>query len=443
MPANLLIFDSEYVAELTSGLNRACELMAEAVSSLKSASNHDGWKCKERTRILESFENLNTRLGRLDNGVNETTRILGGRVAEFEALERQYESQADLLSDDLTNNHGYSGTVHTDTIPPEPVEPISPSTPAGSGGNDSGSGGAIGAAGAAGGAGAAVRPGQGGHGGHGGGGAGFVPGGMRPGNPGGHEGHGGPAGGGSMNVNLPVTHIPDAPDAAARGIKDTQQVAEIAVTTVVQTMTQVITGGGSASFTSSSSMDFRAAAPSLAEAYNAGRAIFENGSAIMSSPTQSHTTERLAMAAGLVSLAGSGAAGLAVFGQAAGGLVGMAGSGAHVTASGSFSASGSAQVHSGNVSASANFTNNASFLIDALPDSAGELKQVLGVLSGQSTGAAVSSASASSGSGMSFFEKIVAEFKKAAEGNFSSSAGTSSANTSSPVTEFLGSYVMG
>ena len=81
MPSNLIIFDAEYVSELTSRMNMACDLMADAVSSLRSAQSHENWKCKERNRILEDFDELNQRLGRLDTGVNETTRILGGSVS--------------------------------------------------------------------------------------------------------------------------------------------------------------------------------------------------------------------------------------------------------------------------------------------------------------------------------------------------------------------------
>ena len=93
----------------------ACQLVAEAVSSLKSASNHDKWKCKERTRILEDFDKLNEKLGRLDTGVNATTKALGESVNQFAMLESKYNSQAENLSDELTSNHGYSATVRGST----------------------------------------------------------------------------------------------------------------------------------------------------------------------------------------------------------------------------------------------------------------------------------------------------------------------------------------
>ena len=35
MPSNIIIFEADYVTELVSSMNSACELMSEAVQSLK------------------------------------------------------------------------------------------------------------------------------------------------------------------------------------------------------------------------------------------------------------------------------------------------------------------------------------------------------------------------------------------------------------------------
>ena len=226
--ANLLIFDAEYVSELTSRMNTACELMAEAVTSLKSAQAHENWKCKERVRILEDFDELNLKLGRLDTGVNETTRILGGSVSRFAALEQQYESQAEGLSDELTSNHGFRASV-THGGRAESSGGAGAGTPGSQSGNQAG---AESSGGAASGAGAGARDPHG----HGGrtpgagiaaGMAGRIPG-MGRHNPDGRQNpENTPAGtggtGGIMNVNLPVTHIPDNPDAAARGTDSRKQ----------------------------------------------------------------------------------------------------------------------------------------------------------------------------------------------------------------------------
>ena len=419
MSSNLLIFDADYVAELTAKMNTACELMAEAVSSLKSAQSHENWKCKERTRILEDFDELNLRLGRLDSGVNDTTRILGGSVSRFAALESRYESQADGLSDELTSTHGYAASVRTEgNVPGQ----------AAGGAAGAGTAGVVGAAGATGGE---SNLGSGYHGGHGHSGAGRgaafagsmagrIPG-MRP-----ITQHGSSdtspntstGGAVTMNVNLPVTHIPDTPDAAAKGIKDTREIAQGVVNSVAQTMAQALAGQGAIS------------TPDLAEAYNAGRTVFENSAAIMSSPNMPHTEERLAMASGLVTLAGSAAgAGITTLGQAAGSIADTGAS---------------------------NLAQNAGIISDALQgnNDAHEFREVLGIFASDG-GKSVQSSGTSSGKA-SFFDMIVAELKKAFSGTqdgstsssiFSASLAStsstgSSLSSSSPIMEFLGTFVM-
>lgn len=436
--ANLLIFDADYVSELTSRMNTACELMAEAVSSLRSAQNHENWKCKERVTILENFDELNLKLGRLDTGVNETTRILGGSVSRFAALEQQYESQAEGLSDELTSNYGFRASVthggSSDSSGGAASGTGTPGSPSAgqagaessgstSSGSDAGARGSHGHGGRGSGAGAAVGI------------AGRIPGMGRQ----NHESRQNPEGtgtagtggglGGTMNVNLPVTHIPDNPDAAARGIKDTREIAQIAVHSVATTMTEILSGGTRISSSSRTEINFTAAAPTLAEAYNAGRTIFENSSAIMASPAQPHTTERLAMAAGLVSLAGSVS---------------------------SFT-SESVSSFTTSFTASSSISQNAGSMIQALEGNseAGEFSSILGALAENSS---ISGSAVSGSSDGSFFDMILNHLKNAASGgpntsgntlqsifsaaSVSSSSSVSVSAASSPVMEFLGTFVM-
>lgn len=424
MPANLLIFDADYVSELTTRMNLACDLFAEAVSSLKSASNHESWKCKERARITESFDELNLKLDRLDTGVNETTRILGGSVSRFAALENQYDSQANSLSDELTSNYGFSATVRTgDGAPSEGHSAGSPRA-----GTGAGASGAVAGAGAAGASAGQVgsspsEEGQsGGKTGKGrmnraGGAGGFR---IQAGsnmfnqrknenqntaNPDTYsDGSGGGTGGVSMNVNLPVTHIPDNPSAAARGTKDTKEIASAALSSVVGTMTEALS--------SESSSDIEKVAARLSETYNAGRSIFESSAAILANPSQPHTSERLAMAAGLVALAQD---------------------------------SGSAS--SVSASSSGNFSQNAVMISSALQgnNEASELRSLLTTMAGQdSTSGSVSS---SGGNDRSFLEMIMEELKKVffgeQEGGVSSSSySENSIASSSPVIKFLDNFVM-
>lgn len=417
MPANILIFDADYVAELTAKMNIACELMEAAVSSLKNASNHEKWECKERERILEEFGELNVKLDRLNTGVNETTKVLRGSVSRFAALETQYDSQANSLREELTGNFGFSATVHT-------------------GGNLSGIVGA-GAAGAAGAGTLNVSEGQttapsgentheeGGKGksarNSSGGAAGFHIGGgsMRNRRTDSNTntatnsaGTGAMTGGGSMNVNLPVTRIPDnkktaeaAENCTKSTLKTAREIANAALNSVVGTMTKVLAGGN----LPDSGSDFDRTAARLAEAYNAGRSVFEAGAVIIANPSQPHTSERLAMAAGLVALA-----------QGTEGNIGVS------------------------VSGSGNFSQNAVRISSALQgnNEASEFKSLLSAITGISSGSTSSSGS-SSGESLSFFDIIIEELKKAFSGNNESvSSSQSSLASSSPVAEFLGSFVM-
>ena len=227
-----------------------------------------------------------------------------------------------------------------------------------------------------------------------------------------------------MNVNLPVTHIPDSPDAAAKGIKDTKAIADAAVSFTVRTIAVAFVGETAGNI------------EALAEAYNTGRSIFENSAVIMAAPAQAHTTERLAMAAGIVSLAGNSQTGFSGFAQAAGVT-------ASYSSSSSFSASGEG------------FRRKAMDFMSAAQGNseAGELRNVFGVLAG--TDSEVVQASGSGSGKRSFFDMIVSALKKAISGEESgsssssmfsaSSASSSSASSlsgSSPVADFLNKFVM-
>ena len=427
MPSNLIIFDAEYVAELTSRMNTACDLMAEAVSSLRSAQSHENWKCKERNRIIESFDELNQKLGRLDTGVNETTRILGGSVSRFAALESQYESQAEGLSDELTNNYGFRATVRSEggtaagnsvtsgesagTTPESETAAVTAGTAGAAG---------AGTAGQTQGRGAGMASGI----------AGSIPGAGRPGEPGRPN-----TGGETMNVNLPVTHIPDNPGAAAKGTKDTREIAQAAVDSVAETMAEILGRSNFAGHSggAGSSPEFDAATGNLVNVYNAGRSVFENSESILASPTMPHTTERLAMAAGLVTLAGSTAAGLSEFAQTGG---------------------GNPDSGSGSGAGKESLSKNAGSLMEAVQGNseASEFRSVLGVFASSENGqlsasgvievseAEINSAG-SRGKKESYFDKIVSELKKNISKN-QDSIKSSLTTASKPIMDFIGNFVM-
>ena len=206
-----------------------------------------------------------------------------------------------------------------------------------------------------------------------------------------------------MNVNLPVTYIPDNPGAAARGVKDTKAVAVFAVSTAAGTITGALSEGAQA-----------ASVPALVEAYNTARDVFESSGAIMASPSQPHTAERLAMAAGLVSLAGNPGA----------------------------QASAHSQGFSASSSGSGSFAANAGSLMGMLQGNseASELQGILGVLTGAGGVSGAAFAGSSRGENNTFFDMILDALKKALAGEGTGTSSSSSA--SNPVAEFLGSYVM-
>lgn len=390
MPANLIIFDADYVSELTSKMNEACTLVDEAVAALKQASLHEGWKCKENTRISADLDDLNIRLGRLDNGVNETVRVLGGSISRFAELEAKYETQANSLSDDLTNNYGFQASTHESSRTSGEMGGYSAHS-----GNPSASGGGPGVHASAG------------------------------------AGVGGVAGiGGNhirMNmpnvntnqamtndnvINLPVTHIPDRPEAAAKGIKDTQKILDTAVDSVAVSITNALTGRVKVSMVAPDGSD--SMAQNLVDAYNAGKIVSENSALIISNPAMPHTEERLAMAAGLVTLAGSAAA---------------------------MSSDSSTLAHTPITDNKlTSISANAKKLLPAMANisNSGELSNVLNtVSSGEKVEpSSKDSSSEDKDSVLSFFEKVITSL-------LSMLAGQSSEVTSenSPVQEFLSSFI--
>ncbi|MBR0248802.1 MAG: hypothetical protein IJQ70_07500, partial [Synergistaceae bacterium] len=201
-----------------------------------------------------------------------------------------------------------------------------------------------------------------------------------------------------------VTHIPDNPSAAARGTKDTKEIANAALSSVVGTMTEALS--------SENSSDLEGIASRLSETYNAGRSVFESSAAILANPSQPHTSERLAMAAGLVALAQD-----------------------------------SGSIHSASATSSGNFSQNAVMISSALEgnDDASELRSLLTMMTGQDSESG--SVSSSGGDSRSFLDMIMEELKKVffgdQEGGVSSSSySENSLASSSPVMKFLDNLVM-
>ena len=457
MPSNIMIFDADYISELTSAMNEACELVGEAVASLKKASLHEGWKCKECTRISENLDDLNLRLGRLDQGVNETVRVLGGSVSRFAELEAKYETQANSLSDDLRTNYGYSGSMHESST--------------GSAAQSVGTG----AAGAAAAAGSKAEIPNGKPASHS---NGAVP----------HVNVAGikmPGFGGNTNinnnfnsVNLPVTHIPDRPDDVATGTKDAEEISLIAVESVADTITQVLGKNLSVKIVAPDGSD--RTVEHLIETFNAGKSIVENSARIVSDTSMPHTEERIAVAAGIASLAGSAVTGLGML-KSAGETVKTAASIQDLgkqaenllpsikdndelkSVLGAISLAGEASVSSSSSSSSSSKSNSsiwsgilegrevvnnfvekfvgiggssgsASSVSGSFSGSSGNSVSLAGLASNSSTGAA-----SSGNSGQNFLNQLMDSLLTKFTGN--STTASSSSSSSSPVQKFLSSFV--
>ncbi len=383
MPSNVIIFDADYIAEITSNMNTACGLVGEAVSFLKKASLHEGWQCKECVTISDSLDDLNRRLGRLDEGVNETTRILRGSVGRFEELERQYRDQTDSLSRELRSNYGFtasgysgssgsSGSSWAGSAPGSMEGGAVPGTPAGQGSTY-------------------VSPGSvsapqnpspsvqtpadtSGITGQQEGSPGVnIPSGNIPasqtgtaqtetvqtvqtetaqnempktdtaqtgtGTGTGYTGTGTPQTGTAQgnaaqsviiqtgtnqtytpsagseqtytpswsitpsgDIQLPVTHIPDKPEAVAGGVKAVVEVEGVAVNSVTDSIFTLL--GSSEDISSMPPEVQYTTANSIVQTYSAGRQVTENTAAIISNPSIAHIQENIAIASGVVNLIG-------------------------------------------------------------------------------------------------------------------------------------------
>lgn len=415
MASDTIIFEAAYVSELTEKMNAACALMGEAVQRLKKASLHEGWKCKECAKIAEQLTGLNARLGKLDGAVNEITRVLGGSVSRFEALEAEYASQAENISDYMRENHGYTASVYQ----PSTGGSASGSQDVATSGGASGTEAAAGVAGAVSAAGRGIASSVSSAGNV----SVVISGTGQTASQG--QGAGQSSSGVSSGVNLPVTHIPDRPDAVAKGTKNTSQIAEAAVSSVAGAIAETL-GVNPSQLTSQLSAG--TAAKSLVEAYNAGKTIVENSASIASSPSMPHVREHIAIAGSLARLADSSA----------------------VSVASSSSVSESPNVISVSASSSSGGTSyeavksNAGYLFSYVSNESNgdELGGILESLTSSSADSSVSSGS--SGGGQSFFEMILAaliSYMTGEESGSSSASLSSGTNSSSPVQEFLSSLI--
>ena len=108
--SNLIAFDSQYISEQIKNINRAQQIMEEAIRTLKKASAHEGWKCSEIKNINDNMSNITNKLTRLNNGITGTAEALSKGVERFTELETRAENQTNSLSNSIQNQYGFTAS---------------------------------------------------------------------------------------------------------------------------------------------------------------------------------------------------------------------------------------------------------------------------------------------------------------------------------------------
>lgn len=111
MSANLIVFDAQYTSEQVKSIERVQRIVQEAISTLKNASAHTGWKCPETTSINNSMGTITQRLGNLNQGMEATIQALKKGTQRFQELETRAENQTTHLSNNLNKQNGFSASV--------------------------------------------------------------------------------------------------------------------------------------------------------------------------------------------------------------------------------------------------------------------------------------------------------------------------------------------
>ena len=112
MSANVIVFDAQYMSEQVRLLERAERLMEEAEGILKKASNHTGWKCRERENINDKINDITKQLGKIGQGMTTTAEVLSRGRDNFSELEGRAETQAQGMADNIKNNYGFNGSTY-------------------------------------------------------------------------------------------------------------------------------------------------------------------------------------------------------------------------------------------------------------------------------------------------------------------------------------------
>ena len=110
MSANIITFDSQYIADQMRGIDKARSLVEEAMTLIKNASKHRNWQCNESTEIDNSLQTIANRLNRLNMGIIQTGNALGKGLVSFTELEERATTQAGSMATNLKNKYGFEAS---------------------------------------------------------------------------------------------------------------------------------------------------------------------------------------------------------------------------------------------------------------------------------------------------------------------------------------------
>lgn len=112
MSANIIIFDSQYIADQIRNIDKAKTLAEEAIGIIKKANQHRNWKCSETAQIENALNNMLNKLGRLNTGIMETANALSRGLRGFTELEQRAVKQANSMANTLKNNYGFEASTY-------------------------------------------------------------------------------------------------------------------------------------------------------------------------------------------------------------------------------------------------------------------------------------------------------------------------------------------
>lgn len=110
MSAKVITFDLAYIGDQMSNIQKAHEIIEEAMQIIRKANQHRNWKCKETSYIENALINTSNKLNPLNLAILEAGQVLGEEFVSFAELEQQKIAQVNALSENLQKQYGFSAS---------------------------------------------------------------------------------------------------------------------------------------------------------------------------------------------------------------------------------------------------------------------------------------------------------------------------------------------